>query len=102
MNTLSTTSSNGLDHRPTPPSIKPVTEAVAQETQHLGEMAKHLWSQGSDRARHTVQTVRDEAAAAQARTRQYVRDEPMKSVLLAVAGGALLAGLFALLTQRGR
>ncbi|MGA0610920.1 hypothetical protein [Caldimonas sp. KR1-144] len=40
--------------------------------------------------------VRDEARALSTRTQQYVQDEPLKSLMIATAFGAMLTGLIAL------
>jgi ElaB/YqjD/DUF883 family membrane-anchored ribosome-binding protein len=39
--------------------------------------------------------VRDEAAIANEQVQAYVRNEPVKSVLIAAAAGAVLSGLLA-------
>jgi ElaB/YqjD/DUF883 family membrane-anchored ribosome-binding protein len=44
--------------------------------------------------------VRRQAIAATERTQGYVREEPIKSVLIAAAAGALVTGLALLLTRR--
>lgn len=46
-----------------------------------------------DQARHAADIVRDQALAAKERTSRYVSEEPVKSVLVAAAVGALITGL---------
>ena len=47
----------------------------------------------SEQARHAASVVRDQALAAKERTSRYVAEEPMKSVLVAAAAGAVITGL---------
>lgn len=54
---------------------------------------------GIERARQTGVDVRDTFERNSERTVGYIKDEPVKSVLMAAAAGALLAGVFALLTR---
>lgn len=82
------------------PSIEPVASAVREEGQKLGEVAKEWLSQTGDHARAAVDQVRHEAHVLNERSQQYVRDEPVKSVLLAMAAGAALTGLIALALRR--
>lgn len=52
-----------------------------------------LTRRGMDRARDTSQVVRDQAQRAGDRAVGYIQDEPVKSVLMAVAAGAAVAML---------
>jgi ElaB/YqjD/DUF883 family membrane-anchored ribosome-binding protein len=54
---------------------------------------------GLQRARETSQQVRDTAARASAGTVNYIRHDPVKSVLIAAATGAALMALVGLLTR---
>ena len=59
---------------------------------------EELTRRGMDRARETSLQVRDQANRAGDRAVGYIQDEPVKSVLIAVAAGAavaMLAGWFA-------
>jgi ElaB/YqjD/DUF883 family membrane-anchored ribosome-binding protein len=53
-----------------------------------------------DQARHAANIVRDQALAAKERTSRYVAEEPVKSVLVAAAVGALITGLAIFLGSR--
>lgn len=54
-------------------------------------------------ARHAAEVVSERTAAAKARTTRYVADEPVKSLLVAAATGALIVGLAMLFSaRRGR
>ena len=72
-----------------------VTSTVAQAGPALGRLA----SQAEDMARRGVESVRHQTQLASDSTRGYIRDEPVKSVLIAAAVGA---GLMALVTLAGR
>ena len=52
-----------------------------------------LTQRGIERARETTQQLREQAARAGDKTTSYIRDEPMKSVLVAAAAGAVIAAL---------
>lgn len=56
-----------------------------------------------EQARHAADIVREQAHAAKERTSRYVAQEPVKSVLVAAAAGALIAGLAMFFgSRRGR
>jgi ElaB/YqjD/DUF883 family membrane-anchored ribosome-binding protein len=78
------------------------TEAVAQEANRFGELARSWWARNANMLRDAAGTVRDEAAAIGSRTRLHVKDEPVKSVLVAAAFGVALTGLLLWLFQRDR
>lgn len=82
------------------PSLKPVTDAVAQEASHLSEQAKHLLARGADRYKTAVDHVRHEAAAVNERTQHYVQERPLTSMLIALAAGAALAAALSLALRR--
>ncbi|NVO06801.1 MAG: hypothetical protein HXX19_13115 [Rhodoferax sp.] len=54
---------------------------------------------GVDRARATTHQVRDSALRASEGTVNYIRHDPVKSVLIAAATGAALMALVSLLTR---
>ena len=86
-------------------------DSVAQAAQEIREDAvTPLLNRAADRAgalaNRSVNAVREGSRQARARARQasastvtYVRDEPVKSMLLAAATGAALLALFNLLTR---
>lgn len=59
--------------------------------------ASALAHRGADSLRHTSQYLRDSARQTSDNTRGYIRDEPVKAVLIAAATGAVLAALVNLL-----
>jgi ElaB/YqjD/DUF883 family membrane-anchored ribosome-binding protein len=76
-------------------------ERIAGTAQELGEQvrpavnrltarAEDLARQGSNWVKHGSERVRTQAVKASDRTVGYVRDEPVRSVLMAAAAGALL------------
>lgn len=87
-----------LDHN-TEEATRELHLAAHNSVRSLTESANVL----RDQARHAASIVRDQAAAAKERTARYVADEPMKSVLLAAAAGALITGLAMFFgSRRGR
>ena len=55
--------------------------------------------QGVERVREASHQVRESAARASEGTANYIRHDPVKSVLIAAATGAALMALFSLLTR---
>jgi len=53
-----------------------------------------------DRARQAGSQVRDQVGRAGDATVGYIKDEPVKAVLIAAAAGAVAAGLYSWLTSR--
>jgi len=64
--------------------------------------ASALARNGIDRARQTGVRVRAQVNHAGEKTVEYIREEPVKSVLIAAAVGAASAGLIAWLSSRSR
>lgn len=77
-------------------------DTIKDEANRFGELAKAWWSRNADLLRDAAGTVRDEASALGSRTRLYVKDEPVKSVLIAAAVGAAVTGLLMLTMKRDR
>lgn len=73
----------------------------SKRAQQAREMARDWWERGSQSARDAAAVARDHAGDMSHRTQRYVRDEPVKSMLIAAAAGALIAGLLAF-TKRDR
>ena len=59
------------------------------------DMARDWWERGSQSARDAAETARARAGEVTVRTQRYMRDEPVKSVIIAAAIGALIAGVVA-------
>ncbi|MBL8347103.1 MAG: hypothetical protein JNN03_16810 [Rubrivivax sp.] len=90
------------DAAPIKAAASAMTDAVAQEAHRFGEMARTWWQSNAELVREAVGTVRDEAGALGERGQRYVRDEPVKSVLIAAAVGAAVTGLVMLALKRDR
>jgi len=58
--------------------------------------ADELLQRGMNAVRHTTEQLRDQAAHANDLTVSYIRREPVKAMLFAVAAGALLVTVFRL------
>ena len=67
--------------------------------QRAADQAADLARRGVDAVNEGAQAVRRQAAHASDSTRHYIRDEPMKAVLIAAATGAALMALVSLLTR---
>jgi len=87
----------GLDHK-----VQELRQQAAPRLDRASERATAIAQQGAQSVRDTTGRLREQAAHVSEETRQYVRDEPVKSVLIAAAAGALLMGLFSLLARPGR
>lgn len=72
-----------------------VPELVDKAAHTLGDLTQ----KGMDRARETSAIVRERAHEASESTRGYIRDEPIKSVLVAAAAGAALATVLTVMAR---
>lgn len=61
-----------------------------------------LTRRGMERAQTATETARDQASRAGDRTVGYIRDEPVKSVLIAAAAGAAIAALIGMVSRTRR
>lgn len=121
-NTIQTHSPNIIDHvaNSTSQAIQSTQKATVDALGGLDNSVQSLRDQAapkldavtqraSDMAHQSVQSVRDggrklrdSAVQVSEGTVQYVRDEPVKSMLIAAATGALLMALASLLARNGR
>jgi len=76
-------------------------DSLADRVQDLSQQASVLAHHGVDSVRDTSQQLRDKALRASDNTLNYIKDEPVKSVLIAAATGAALMALICL-TARSR
>ena len=105
--TLANAAAHTVDTAPTAierslEQARALADSASHAVSHAGEEARHWLDDASEQARRAAKRARQQARAAGTRTRRYIRDEPVKSTLLAAAGGALVAGLAVLLATRGR
>lgn len=74
--------------------------AVAPGTlSRVAAQIDELTSRGMERARAATDTAREQASRAGDRTVSYIKDEPVKSVLIAAAAGAAIAALIGLVAR---
>ena len=92
--------------RATDQAFDRLSETVEGVRSKAGPMLNKVASQaeaaarrGMDAVRDTSQQLRDRAMQAQDMTVAYVKDEPIKAMLIAAATGALLMGLITLLSR---
>lgn len=73
-------------------------KALSRAAERIEVMAQR----GLERAGEFKEEARRQVGVANERTVTYIKEEPVKSMLIAAAAGATLAGLFALLTRSSR
>jgi ElaB/YqjD/DUF883 family membrane-anchored ribosome-binding protein len=78
------------------------SDAIATEVLNFAELAKAWWQRNAELVRDAAGAARDQAVAFGSRTRLYVKDEPVKSVVLAAAAGAAVTALLMFLSKRSR
>jgi ElaB/YqjD/DUF883 family membrane-anchored ribosome-binding protein len=76
------------------------TDQAAPVVDRVTEKARGVARQGAQWARDNTDRVREQVARASDRTVGYVRDEPVRSVLMAAAAGAVLFAIVRLLSGR--
>jgi ElaB/YqjD/DUF883 family membrane-anchored ribosome-binding protein len=77
-------------------------EEAAPVVSHLGERAADAAHQGAQWVRESSERARQQVSRISDRAVGQVRDEPVRSVLMAAAAGALLYALARLLASRSR
>lgn len=73
-------------------ATKPVMERWAKDAESIAR-------RGLDSARDTSRHLRERAAQASDSTVNYIKDEPVKAMLIAAAAGAALVTVISLLTR---
>ena len=76
-------------------------QQVSPMIERAGEQASALAQRGVETVRERSLQLRDQAVRASDNTVGYIRDEPVKSVLIAAAAGAILVALLRLLRRPG-
>ena len=87
----------GLDN-----SVQALRDQAAPKLDEVTHRASELAQHGVQSVRDTGRHLRASAVQVSESTVQYVRDEPVKSMLIAAATGALLMALVGLLARNGR
>lgn len=73
-----------------------LADTVAHQVAQAGPAFSRLAGEAEQMTRRSVESVREQALLATDKTRGYIKDEPVKSVLIAAAVGAALMALVAL------
>lgn len=79
-----------------------VVTSVAQTANELGATVRTATHDALDGLRSATHALRDQVSLAGERSTRYVRDEPVKSVLIAAVAGATLAALLTWLASASR
>lgn len=79
--------------------VETLRETVPGKLHRAAAQVDELTRQGIERASQVGNEVRAQVSRAGDRTVNYIRDEPVKSVLIAVAAGAALATLIGMLSR---
>lgn len=74
-------------------------DGVRPPLKRAADQAAELARRGVDALTEGTQAVRRQALHASDSTRHYIRDEPMKAVLIAAATGAVLMALVSLVSR---
>ncbi len=80
-------------------TVQDVRDQAAPAYNRLKTQTEELANCGMDALRNTSQQVRDTAAKASDQTLGYIKDEPLKAVLIAAATGAALMALISLMSR---
>ncbi|MEY4564543.1 MAG: hypothetical protein RLZZ618_3820 [Pseudomonadota bacterium] len=83
-------------------SVESARDTVQPAIARLASQAESLARRGLDAVRDSAGQVRERAQSAGDLTVRYVRDEPVKSVLIAAAAGAALMGILSLIQSSRR
>lgn len=83
-------------------SVAEVRQQVAPAINHATEQVNALAHRGMDSVRNTSKQLMDSAHRVSDTTVGYVKEEPVKSILIAAATGAALMALVSLMTRSSR
>ena len=78
-------------------SVKDLRDQAAPLVNRATEQASALAHRGADAVRESSRQLREQAAHASDVTVNYIKDEPVKSILIAAATGAALMGLISMM-----
>jgi ElaB/YqjD/DUF883 family membrane-anchored ribosome-binding protein len=78
-------------------NVEALRHHTAPMLDRAANQAGALAHRGADGLRHTSQYLRDSARQTSDNTKNYIRDEPVKAVLIAAVTGAVLMALVSLL-----
>jgi ElaB/YqjD/DUF883 family membrane-anchored ribosome-binding protein len=77
-----------------------LTDAARDEAARLGHASRDVLGRAASSARDMATTVKQEAANVNDKAQRYVRDEPVKAILIAAAIGVALTSLVLLASRR--
>jgi len=80
-------------------SVVKFVDGALSKTQLAADAANALLKSGVDSVVQTTNQLRDGAQQATVKTSNYIREEPIKSVLIAAATGAVLMALVGLVSR---
>lgn len=83
-------------------TVETLREEVPGAISRAAAQADQVARRGIDKARQATAEVRERVQVAGDYTVGYIKDEPVKSVLMAAAAGALLAALIGLVARSDR
>ena len=79
--------------------VQDVRDQAAPVLNRVAEKAETLARRGLDAVKDGSQQIREKAVRASDSTVGYIRDEPVKAILIAAATGAALMALISLMTR---
>ena len=79
--------------------VQDVRDQAAPVLNRVAEKAETLARRGLDAVKDGSQQIREKAARASDSTVGYIKDEPVKAILIAAATGAALMALISLMTR---
>lgn len=83
-------------------SVQDLRSQATPLLNHTGDQIGALAQRGIDAMRDSSQHLRERALRASDTTVGYIKDEPVKAMLIAAAAGAALMALFSLVTRSHR
>lgn len=83
-------------------SVQDLRDQAAPYVDKAAARASDMAQRGAETVRETAQQLRESALRASDSTVNYIREEPVKAMLIAGATGAILMALLGLLTRSGR
>ncbi len=78
-------------------TVKDIRDQAAPMVNRATEKASELATRSADAVRESSRQLRERATQASDATVNYIKDEPVKSILIAAATGAALMGLVSLM-----
>jgi ElaB/YqjD/DUF883 family membrane-anchored ribosome-binding protein len=80
-------------------TVKDIRDQAAPMVNRATEKASDLAHRGADAVRESSRQLREKAMSVSDATVGYIKDEPVKSILIAAATGAALMGLVSMMSR---